>query len=255
MIDLFGIRRRREERERLEEERIRELKANRKRKIENRKAIIDPFLEQKSKEAEEAGKKEQEKELKECEAKNSVCPKCGGKNVINRFVRVQGKIDGHSHGYFGGSYGNVSGELDTLKVNECKDCGNQWEIAKPDSSRLSDYIHDDFSIYNYGSFIGFLYRRIDGILEKKDGEINRLEPMNLLIERYKSAPREALEYCLYSWYKIHEDDHYIHPNEKILGTKLVKDEKSPDFNADPYLFKLNEETWGIIEILTGKREP
>lgn len=246
MMDLFGIRRRREEKERQERERLEKIKKDREKRIESRKSIIDPYIEKKQEEAERIGKEEYQKEKDECDMKNSVCPKCGGKDIINRFVRIQGEIDGHSHGYsFGGSYGSLEGKLDTLKVNECKACGNQWEVEKLDYI-LDDCIPQDFNPYHLGSKIGFLYRRVRGVLENNEDEINDLKP-NKYLECYKDTPREALEYCLYC-YGIGE----LYGEKDLLGTRLVDDKKSPNYNDNPYLFTLKDEVWDIVKIFIGR---
>ena len=246
MIDLFGIRRRREERERREKERLEKIKKDREKKIEAREAIIDPYIDAKTKEAEEIGKLEYQKEKDECDIKNSVCPKCGGKNIINRFVKIQGEIDGHSHGYsFSGSYGTMEGKINTFKVNECKACGNQWEVAEPEYT-IDDCTPSDFSPYNLGSKIGFLYRRVRGVLEKDEDEMNDLKPSKYL-ECYKDTPREALEYCLYC-FGVSES----YSRDNLLGTKMISDKKSPDYNDNPYLFTLKDEVWDIVKIFIGR---
>ena len=246
MIDLFGIRRRREERERLEKERIEKIKKEREKRYELRKSLISPYIEAKIKEAERIGKEEYQKEKDECDIKNSVCPKCGGKVIINRFVKIQGEIDGHSRGYsFGGSYGTMEGKINTLKVNECKACGNQWEVAEPEYD-LEDCTPLDFNPFSFGSKIGFLYRRVRGVLENNEDEINDLKPSNYL-ECYKDTPREALEYCLYC-YGIGE----LYGEKDLLGTRLVDDKKSPDYNHDQFLFTLKDEVWEIVKVFIGQ---
>lgn len=246
MIDLFGIKRRREERERREKERIEKIKKAREKRIELRRAIIDPYIEKKVEECKKIGQEEYKRLQDECGIKNSACPKCGGKDIINRFVKIQGEVDGHSHGYpFGGSYGSIEGKLNTFKVNECKVCGNQWEIAEPEYS-LEDCTPDDFSPYEFGSKIGFLFRRVRGVLEKSEDEINDLKP-NKYLECYKDTPREALEYCLYI-FGVHD----LYGEKELLGTKLIEDKKSPDYNDNPYLFTLTDEVWSIVKVFIGR---
>lgn len=70
---------------------------------------------------------------------NHTCPNCRSKNIIQVFRRPKGEIHGSSNGYssyssclFGshsshGLYGKIDGNLDTLRVNQCKDCGQEWE--------------------------------------------------------------------------------------------------------------------------------
>ena len=241
MFDLFGIKRRREERERKEKERLESIKKAIERRIELRRAVIDPYISKKNEESDRIGEDEYNKAKSECDAKNSVCPKCGGKDIINRFVRVQGDLEGHSYsGLYTGS-GSIKGSLDTLKVNECKACGNQWEVAEVEHSR-EYYTPADFSPYDYCSRIGFLYRRVLGVLEKSEDKINDPKPSEFLT-CYKDTPREAIEYCLYI-YGLHDR---CGENE-MLGTKIVSDKKNPNYNDNPYLFTLKDEVWKIAKI-------
>ena len=246
MFDLFGIKRRREERERKEKERLEKIKKDIERRIEIRRAVIDPYISKKNEENDKIGEDEYNQLKSECDAANSVCPKCGGKDIINRFVRVQGDLKGRSYsGPYTGS-GSIEGSLDTLKVNECKACGNQWEIAEMELSK-EDCTPADFRPYDYSSRIGFLYRRVLGVLEKDDDEKNELEPKEFL-SCYKDTPREAIEYCLY----IYGRQDIIYREDEMLGTKLVSDKKNPNYNANPYLFTLKDEIWKIAKIFIGR---
>ena len=241
MIDLFGIRRRREEREK---ERIGRLKKDREKKIEYKQTLIDPYLKAKEDEAKRIGKEEYDKELSKCEEKNSVCPKCGGKTIINKFLRVQGKIEGKSRSYGFSSSGDIDGEIDTFKVNECKDCGHQWELSKPEYE-LDDYTPHDFDPYNYCSRVGTLYRSINRVLEgEKD-----LEEIKYL-ECFKDTPKEVIEYLLYCWYIF--DGYHWGNEDTALGIKIINDEKKENYNHSPYLFTITDEVWTIAKKLIGR---
>ena len=77
---------------------------------------------------------------------NSICPNCCSKDIVHKFKRQKGEIHGsidgenyssHSGFLFGGSSyqsgyvnGKIDGNLDTLKVNKCNHCGNEWEIME-----------------------------------------------------------------------------------------------------------------------------
>ena len=77
---------------------------------------------------------------------NSMCPNCFSKDIVHNFKRqkgeMHGSIDGESYSsysgfLFGGSSyqsgyvnGKIDGNLDTLKVNKCNHCGNEWEILE-----------------------------------------------------------------------------------------------------------------------------
>jgi len=69
------------------------------------------------------------------EKENSTCPKCKATQTIDKFKRTKGAISGRfsgTSGLFGGSsYGSIYGELDTLEVNQCRICGNEWKKTKP----------------------------------------------------------------------------------------------------------------------------
>ena len=70
---------------------------------------------------------------------NRTCSNCGSKNIIQVFRRHKGEIHGSLNSYssynsclFGShsshrTSGKIDGNLDTLKVNQCKDCGQEWE--------------------------------------------------------------------------------------------------------------------------------
>ena len=70
---------------------------------------------------------------------NQTCPNCKSKNIIQVFRRPKGEIHGSLNGYsshssylFGShssysSRGKIDGNLDTLRVNQCKECGQEWE--------------------------------------------------------------------------------------------------------------------------------
>lgn len=70
---------------------------------------------------------------------NQTCPNCGSEDIIQVFRRHKGELHGSLNGYsshssylFGShssysSSGKIDGNLDTLKVNQCKKCGQEWE--------------------------------------------------------------------------------------------------------------------------------
>lgn len=112
---------------------------------------------------------------------NSICPICGSKNIIHNFKRHKGDLKGsldvdsnmssHSSFFSSHSYhstkidGDIDGKLDTLKVNVCKSCLNEWE-HKNNIGYIScneyyqgkiDYSHD------VETFIRQLYYSIEDI--------------------------------------------------------------------------------------------
>lgn len=70
---------------------------------------------------------------------NQSCPRCKSKNIIQIFNRPKGELKGsfnsnsshysHLTSSYSSHYssGKIDGKLDTLKVNKCKDCGQEWE--------------------------------------------------------------------------------------------------------------------------------
>jgi len=63
---------------------------------------------------------------------DSVCPNCHCRkeNIVNKIAQVQGS--GKVSGSFRLGYGDVSGSMsvDTIEVNHCNGCGNQWKKYK-----------------------------------------------------------------------------------------------------------------------------
>jgi len=57
---------------------------------------------------------------------DSRCPHCNGKDIVNKIGHVQGK--GSVSGSFKLGFGSVSGTIliDTVEVNHCNTCGNEW---------------------------------------------------------------------------------------------------------------------------------
>ena len=239
MIDWFGIKRRKAEKEEKRKAEIKKAKQEIEKRKEYRRNLIGPWLDKYTAERIKLGKESMDKEIKECEAKNSKCPKCGCEDVINKYVFGQ-KLSK-------GSFSSPAVNLESFKVNECKGCGNQWEIAKPEYHCYTDYTPDNYSPYDYSSHIGFLYRRIEGVLEESEEKINEPEESKYL-ECYKNTPREVLESSLYLQ-AYH--DAYGEVKE-ILGTKIINDVMDPNYNDDMYLFKLSDKAWKIAKTFIGR---
>ena len=254
MFDLFGIKKRKQARE---EARKKMLK-DRKGLAESRKSSVNWFLNEKRAAAYVRAQEAYQKDVEQCDKKNAVCPICGSKNRINKFVRLQGSLDGKSQGSYGGSlfgsygysHGSIHGEMDTFQVNECRDCGNQWEVAKPEHSHISDYEYNPWSIHS--GDVGFLYRRIWSCLEEPEKlpEISTSHITN----QFKGTPRNVLECLLYlyhtSWEGWGEDDYDGHYND-LYGIKICRDEDNPNFNDDAYVFTFTDEIWKLIQQVIG----
>ena len=147
IFDYF--KKKKEERARLLEENRRKMEDNlRKEKLRynERKLYIDDFV-NKLNFAEHEKEMESVKSHNDCAKKrNSMCPNCCSKDIVHKFKRQKGEIHGsidgenyssHSGFLFGSSSyqsgyvnGKIDGNLDTLKVNKCNHCGNEWEIME-----------------------------------------------------------------------------------------------------------------------------
>lgn len=57
---------------------------------------------------------------------NSTCS-CGSHNIVKKFKRIKGEINGSFGGSFLGFGGAMSGQVDTYTVNHCNECGNEWK--------------------------------------------------------------------------------------------------------------------------------
>lgn len=118
---------------------------------------------------------------------NNTCPNCGNNNekeIVNRFAQVKGKgeVSGSVSGNLFGVYGSVYGhsEIDTLTVNHCNKCGNQWEkteakyvsaenIISDKLQRIGWYIKDNddnsFWVMDYKSFKDYYLETILKLVE------------------------------------------------------------------------------------------
>ena len=124
--------------EKKRQEELRQLQL-RKEKYNRYKAYIDSVVSQFESEEENKIDKYIDKVIEENKIHNQTCPNCKSKNIIQVFRRhkgeLHGSLDSHSShsSYLFGSYsshrtsGKIDGNLDTLKVNQCKECGQEWE--------------------------------------------------------------------------------------------------------------------------------
>lgn len=111
----------------------------RKEKYNRYKAYIDSIVSQFKSEEENKRDKYIDKVREGNKIHNQTCPNCKSKNIIQVFRRPKGEIHGSLSGYsshssylFGShsshrTSGKIDGNLDTLKVNQCKECGQEWE--------------------------------------------------------------------------------------------------------------------------------
>ena len=147
------FKKRKEEKERLEQEnrlmnRLMEEEKLRKEKLRytERKLYIDDYV-KKLKDTERAKEKDALVEYNEnANINNSICPNCSRKDVIKIFKRHKGEINGSIDGKSASSHnsflfssyshhsnsinGNIKGNLDTLRINKCNHCGHEWNIIE-----------------------------------------------------------------------------------------------------------------------------
>lgn len=268
MFDIFGIRAKRAAKKKEKEAKELADAQERKKSYQERKSKIIDYLNKYSKEQTEKENMEYEKSKKEAEKQNSTCPRCGSKNVIHVIKRTKGEIHGEGSidgcgsiagslfGIGGYSYSHghseIDGELDTLQVNKCNDCGEEWHITEPEDR------HYDDSFSNYDSFKpGYLYRRIEGYYELKydpydvKNDCNSLEEMQekylkeysnvWSFEDYRKAPRYMVEHALYKGFT----EHYYNLDD--LDRKLFNYHE----DDDAYSYMMSDEMWDVVKKLIG----
>ena len=181
------FRKRKEEKfQKLEEIRLEKLRKE-KEKFRKKKEYIDVFVSNHNKQENEKKDKFLDKLNKEIEKDNSTCPNCKGNNIIQVYRRPKGELKGsldsfstssHSSSLFSSSSshysktnGNIEGQLDTLRVNKCNDCGQEWEIKSKEF--LAKYYPDkvDYEDYVY-YFLNDCCRKISELNEFNPNDLN-----------------------------------------------------------------------------------
>ena len=272
MFDIFGIRARRKAKREAEEAARLAEQQERKRKYQERKAKITDYIKAYDHDQFNKTWEANKKHEKFAEEANSKCPKCGSTNVINRITRTKGEIHGKgefssysssSHFLFGssshhsgGGYSEIDGELDTLPVNKCKDCGHEWQIKEPYREKEDDI----FSAFDYTN--ERLFDKVKDYYKLKydpddvTEECNSLEEVrekyikeaqdHWCLKKFRGHPKYMIEYAFwqgmtkYSWY--HEG------YERRFGYSE---------SLDQYSYTMPDELWEIVKKLLdwqGKEE-
>lgn len=174
---------------------------------------------------------------------NTECPRCHSHNIVDRISRIKGEMNGSSFNSGGmfSSYGcgHINGNVDTLGINKCKDCDNEWK--KEENNFNYNTLSAEFDILRYvlRSFttiedctfdpldINENYSSLEDKKEKmlvsansnfmtkyvKDfWEGTRIDVLNILIYHYISTGNSLEQY------KAKEVNKYL--NEDILVEKL-----------------------------------
>lgn len=255
---------------RLEEEKRLEKAAEKKKAYQERKDKILAYLKEYDIARDAKSKEIYEEKKKEVDEKNSTCPRCGSKNVVHKVVRTKGEIhgkgNGGSYGSIGGSllgfagsvssdwHSSIDGEIDTLQVNRCKDCEEEWNIEELDD----DYGRVNSAFSNYDSFKpGFLFRRIEEYYKMKydpydvKNECNSLDEMkekffernsrSYNFEEYKKCPRYMIEYALYKGFT----EHFYGLED--MDKKLFNYHK----DDDEFSYTMSDEMWEVVKKMIG----
>ena len=153
MWDLFGFKKRAAEKARRKEIEEREQM----RLSEYRFSLIKKEFQILKERADKIVEEKDNRNRKEVEETNSICPKCKSKNVNDRIQRLQGEFKGSGSlsgmgilgsGYVSGS-SHSSGKIDTNEINKCNDCGNEWKKAERKWNYQSKVLKDQFSHLRY----------------------------------------------------------------------------------------------------------
>lgn len=141
---------------------------------------------------------------------NNVCPKCGSTKVVDKISQLKGEINGSSFGYYGYSHGSIHGTMDTLEINKCNDCTNEWK-----KNHYSQYGRIDMETEMRHLKIGIqnvlkFTTSKDGFIEKRSKEFwagTKLEILPLLIE--KEYLGYISDYIREEMYKVIKDQDEI----------------------------------------------
>jgi len=242
-MDLFGLK---AKKKREYERKVKEA-AEYRQWYQNRKKLIDKFLDDYNKKQQEIFDKEIKQEKLRVDTINSVCPKCGSRNVVNRFARLNG---GKKNITLNNSYFS----LDTLKINLCKDCTNEWAVEEPDTIRMaSDFdkwtsLVPSYLFKSLSHYFAMSYNpddkeeEFDSIEEKRKDYCDKCSK-NYLLETYRNAPRYMVEYAFIEGYKDYLFFDKI--DEKYTGR----------IDGDNYSYTFPEETWEIVKNIIGWNGP
>lgn len=233
------FKKRKEEKLRLIEEAKQKAIAERKALYNERKSYIDDIINAHQVEEEQKISKQEERIAKENKISNNNCPHCGCTDIIQVYKRTKGEISGsiesnshsiYSHNFFSGwgsfthnTNGNIDGSLDTFRINQCKECGHEWERK---SDRVTIYSSDDYvGKSDWDMYARYFINDIRSLLHrislfdpnKLDNKYNSIEEMiddeksNFWYRKIKSWSLELLYYYAY------QNKYKLRFNEEIFA--------------------------------------
>lgn len=256
-----------EEKIRRAQEELRLAEEAKQKAIAERKALYNAYKEYiddivKTHNEDQAKKRKNHIDIKEKKNKeaNHKCPRCGCTETIEVFRRPKGELNGsfsssssssYSHGLFSGygesshsSRGSIKGSLDTLKVNRCSKCENEWEIL-PEVIYPSqvDYFFGEEDWDTYAKyFINDVTRLIHKIEEFDPNQLdNKFNSVDEIIEdakndlwynKVKGWSLELLYYMAYqNKYDIRKDEEVFAEYNYNDGGRDYLGSFEPEFEA------------------------
>lgn len=245
--------------QKLEEIRLEKLRKE-KENFRKRKEYIDAFVSNHNKQENEKKDKFLDKLNKEIEKDNSTCPNCKGNNIIQVYRRPKGELKGsldsfstssHSSSLFSSSSshysktnGNIEGQLDTLRVNKCNDCGQEWELKSKEF--LAKYYPDkvDYEDYVY-FFLNDCCRKLS--------DVNKFNPNDLNEEccTFEEKKQQCIQKLKESWWidsvkplTIELIYYYMRINAYSYGPSrrdYLINSYTKDYDIDKYMGSFNPE--------------
>lgn len=203
-------------------------KANEER-MKAREKIIDDYYNKSFDILQAEADKAYEEDKKECEKHNGICPKCGGKDIVDKVIIAKKTVN-----YYGLSASSTQDE-ERIYVNHCNTCGHEWD--KQDTRHgfaSTDYVINALD-NKYLSFFDDLY---DFLNEKRNlPSFWAYNPIDL-----RTMPREYIECGIY---RFRFSSYCFDSNKKdeVFGIKMVYDVEKEGYNADKYAFTLTDELW------------
>lgn len=208
----------RKERERLEEE-------QKQLEIEQFETVYNETIKTLNEKIRIKNEKYYETETKRIIDENSICPKCKSTKVVDKISQLKGEINGSSSGsgytsIFGGSYhssGSIRGSIDTLEINKCNECGNEW--------KKTHYNH--FGTTSFDTKLRYLRHSVEFFVKDEDANESYLvkEAREFWSGVRIDIMKEIVHRTYYSSYglneyKINQMDETFNGQDDILVNKL-----------------------------------